>query len=82
MARKNQSAWSGMNFQQIMMQQSYQAASSPAYCRYCGHDIKQPTQNSTQTDTGRWYDSWELQNNAHYKCYDRHRYQMMQTYRR
>ncbi|OXB94707.1 hypothetical protein [Parageobacillus galactosidasius] len=72
MVRRNQSAWTGMNFHQIMMQQAMQQANSPVYCRYCGQDIKQPGRNSTQTDSGRWYDDWELRYNAHHKCHAAH----------
>jgi hypothetical protein len=69
MPRKNQSAWAGMNFQQIMMKQAMQQAYQPVYCRYCGQDIKQPGKYSTQTETGAWYDDWELKYDAHHKCH-------------
>lgn len=59
----------GMNYEQIMMQQAQKQVESPVYCRFCGQDIKQPTNNSTNTD-GKWHSPWELQHSIHYKCYD------------
>jgi hypothetical protein len=66
MARKG--PWEGMNFQQFSLQQAMTAAHAAKYCRYCGKDIKEPGMNSTRYESG-WYDDWELDNNAHRKCY-------------
>lgn len=75
MANKNQ--WSNMNFQQIMMQQANQKLNTPVYCRYCGHDINQPSRkssfNATGSNTGNYASDWELENNAHSSCYQKNR---------
>jgi hypothetical protein len=78
MPRKNSGGFAGMSFSQIMMSQAMKALDSPVYCRYCGQDIKQPSQNSTRfmtgDNTGRWYNDWELANHAHEKCHHNHIY--------
>lgn len=59
-----------MSFQQIMMQQAQQAIDSPVYCRFCGKDVKVPSENSPGGANGGWmkYLDWEIQNRAHVKC--------------
>jgi len=57
-----------MDFTAIALQQAYKSINDPVYCRYCGKDIKQPSQESTHFEN-RWYNDWELENNAHEKCY-------------
>lgn len=71
MGKRNGNAFAGKSFQQIMMQQATQSANESVYCRYCGHDLKKPTINSTQYDSG-YANEWELENNAHIKCYQKH----------
>lgn len=75
MSLKNKSAWSGMSFHQIAMQQTMQSINEPVYCRYCGKDIKQPSKESSFSsagaNTGNYADEWEIKNNAHYNCYKR-----------
>lgn len=68
---KNKSAFAGMNFTQVMMQQAQRSLDNPIYCRYCGKDIKQPSKESTQYDKG-YSSPWELENNAHTSCYQKH----------
>jgi hypothetical protein len=71
MAKNN---WGNMNFTQIMMQQAQKSLSEPIYCRYCGKNIKEPTKESRQLDSGAYQDQWELRNNAHYSCYEKNIY--------
>jgi hypothetical protein len=75
MAKNN---WANMNFQQIMLQQAQQSLDNPAYCRYCGKNIKEPSKesrkNMTGENTGNYAAEWELKNNAHYSCYEKNRY--------
>lgn len=72
MAKKN-NGFAGMSFQQIMIQQAVKAIHEPVYCRYCGKDIKQPSQeskrNMTGENTGNYANDWELRNSAHENCY-------------
>lgn len=62
-----------MDYQQIMMQQASKSLNEPTYCRYCGKDIKGPTAQSKQSEKG-YASQWELQNNAHQSCYQKHYY--------
>ncbi|MEB9509633.1 hypothetical protein P4I85_14640 [Bacillus cereus] len=75
MTKNNRSAWLGMTFHQIAMQQAMQSINEPVYCRYCGKDIKQPSKESSfsagKLNTGNYADEWEVKNNAHYNCYKR-----------
>jgi hypothetical protein len=68
MAKKS-SGFAGMSFNEIAMQQTYQSFTSATYCRFCGQDIKTPTQNSTQQAGGSWHNEWELENQTHEKCF-------------
>ncbi len=62
--------FSGMNFEQIMMQQASRAVESPVYCSLCGLDIKSPSRNSSGGPNGDWKRNidWELHNKVHTKC--------------
>jgi len=46
----------------------------PVYCRYCGKDVKHPTDNSG-SDWKQALD-WEIHNNAHVKCHQLYLYNM------
>lgn len=65
-------------FHKIMVQQAMQEIEEPVYCRFCGHNIKEPSYNSTKVSlengSERWYSHWEIQNYAHEKCYQHYRF--------
>jgi hypothetical protein len=70
MAKKNTGFGGLTDFTRIMYSQAQRQLDEPCWCRYCGRDIKQPGENSTKDNmTGHWYSDWEIQNNAHIKCY-------------
>jgi hypothetical protein len=72
MTKKNN--WGNMDFTQIMMQQAQKSLDTPAYCRYCGKDVKQPSEASRQSDSGDYANDWELRNSAHSSCYEKNNY--------
>jgi len=67
MGRKR-NAFSGISFEQFIVQHTTEQTNKPVYCMYCGQDIKQPTKNSTKVGE-KWYDDWELQYRVHKTCY-------------
>lgn len=62
--------FAGMNFQQIMMQQAQQSVDKPVYCRFCGKNVKEPTNKSPGGANGGWmrYLDWEIENSCHVSC--------------
>jgi hypothetical protein len=61
-----------MDFKTFQTKQLKQELTSPCYCRYCGQDIKQPSNRSTRhmtgEHTGGWYSNWEIEHHMHLKC--------------
>lgn len=62
----------GMNYSDIMMAQAFQQASNPVYCRYCGLDVKVPSDKQSETNWSQNAD-WETQWQAHVSCHNKHK---------
>lgn len=73
MARKNNGI-QGMSFEQILQQQVQKSVEEPVYCRFCGRNIKEPSNKSPGGSMGAWRSSleWEIANKSHASCAREH----------
>lgn len=67
----NKGSLKGMNYQDIMLQQTVQRDLAPRYCRYCGKDINAEKYDGLSPDMIEW----QRDNDAHVSCHRQHLYE-------